>query len=63
MKIVGNIGDLIKDGKTELVVKENQKTDLELVLGIMENLFAILDKHLDSKERIMEPEGSNWFNY
>ena len=59
MKIVGNIGDLIKDGKTELVVKENQKTDLELVLGIMENLFAIFDNHLDSKERVMKPEGSS----
>mmetsp|Transcript_32104 Transcript_32104/g.32376 ORF Transcript_32104/g.32376 Transcript_32104/m.32376 type:complete len:85 (-) Transcript_32104:399-653(-) len=61
-KIVGNTGDLIKDGKTELVVKEHQEIDLEVALGMIENSFAIFANHLNSKERAMESEGSSCFN-
>eukprot|EP00593_Proboscia_inermis_P005660 CAMPEP_0171322058 /NCGR_PEP_ID=MMETSP0816-20121228/114725_1 /TAXON_ID=420281 /ORGANISM="Proboscia inermis, Strain CCAP1064/1" /LENGTH=105 /DNA_ID=CAMNT_0011820443 /DNA_START=819 /DNA_END=1136 /DNA_ORIENTATION=- len=59
MKIFGNTGDLIEDGKTELVVKENQDTDLGLALDMIEDSFAIFDNHLNSKERVMESEGSS----
>jgi len=59
MKIVGDTDDLIKDGEIELVVKENQDTDLGLALEMMENSFAIFDNHLNSKERVMESEGSS----